>query len=215
GAALLAWAAIPLWQRLSRTLQITVLLLIAFIAPYFVTWFWSYSYHPRLSFPIVPSMLVLLAVLIDSIQTKSVAPSSNQLSSSSLLSLPRGGKGLGVRGAEPRRLRSFAPSILIIVLSLPGIFAGLTALPFVVTGVLPNDHEKIAQGNPALMGLVDSLPPRRDPNRYPAALKRPMNIQAPGELRLPYFFPNDDIRTEDYPLALDQIADVDYFIDSS
>src|SRR5262249_45348549 len=104
GAALLAWAAIPLWQRLSRNLRITVLLLFAFIAPYFVTWFWSYSYHPRLSFPIVPLMLVLLAALLDTLRGATTVKSVTQ-----------------------RRLRSFALSVVIIALALPGLFAGLSA----------------------------------------------------------------------------------------
>jgi hypothetical protein len=80
---------------------------------------------------------------------------------------------------------------------------------------LPDDHARIARGNAALMGLVDYLMDRRDPNRRPLRLDRPMRVEAPGELRLPFFFPLDDIRTERYPVLLNQIADVDFFVDSS
>ena len=38
---------------------------LALTLPYFVTWFWSYSYHYRLSFAIVPLMIVLFAALAD------------------------------------------------------------------------------------------------------------------------------------------------------
>ncbi len=194
GVALLAWSAIPIWRRLSDPLRHTVLLIGAFILPYFVTWFWSYSYHYRLSFAIVPLMIVLLAVLAEKLLRAWVCCS------------------------KPRIV---AASVIILALALPGWLAALSGLESALTGSLPTDHDKMAQGNAALIGLVDYLQDRRDPNRYPLKLDRPMRVAAPGELRLPFFFPTDDIRTadvsrgEDFPTLLDQIADVDYFVDSS
>jgi hypothetical protein len=190
GAALLAWAAFPLWEYLADKWRATILLIVAFITPYFVTWFWSYSYHPRLSFAIVPLLIVLLAALLDSLFRTLPALTVNP------------------------RFRRLAVGIVIIALALPGYIAGLTALEPAITRASPDDHARYASGNPALMGLVDYLHWRKDPNHRPAVLDRPLVVSAPGELRLPFFFPNDDIRT-DYPIALDQIADVDYFIDSS
>ncbi len=190
GVALLAWAAFPLWQKLADKWRATGLLLVAFIGPYFVTWFWSYSYHPRLSFAIVPLLIVLFAAVLDALRTALAMP------------------------ATSLRLRRFALSMIIIALALPGYAAGLTALEPAVTGSLPDDHAKYTSGNPALMALVDYLHWRKDPNHRPVVLNRPLVVSAPAELRLPFFFPLDDIRT-DYPIALDQIADVDYFVDSS
>jgi len=160
-----------------------IVLVLAFIAPYFVTWFWSYSYHPRLSFAMVPALIFVLALLLDRLRVMTVPATLNQ-----------------------RRLRVWALSVVIAALCLPGLIAGSSALPYALAGSLPNDHDKIALGNPALMGLVDYLMWRRDPNRHPAALQRPMRVDAPGELRLPFFFPNEAIRTYDlgapYPRSL-------------
>jgi hypothetical protein len=194
GMALLAWAAIPIWRKMPIPLRHTDLLLGAFILPYFVTWFWSYSYHYRLSFAIVPLMIVLLSALAEILLRT------------------------WTRCAKPR---IWAASAIILALALPGWLAALSGLESAITGSLPTDHAKMAQGNAALIGLVDYLQDRRDPNRYPLKLDRPMRVAAPGELRLPFFFPTDDIRTadvtrgEDFPTLLDQIADVDYFVDSS
>ena len=53
------------WTQISDRTRTIVLLVIAFIAPYFVTWFWSYSYHYRLSFAIVPLFALLIGVSLD------------------------------------------------------------------------------------------------------------------------------------------------------
>ncbi len=192
GSALLAWAALPLWRRLDGRLRDTVLLIGVFILPYFVTWFWSYSYHFRLSFAIVPLLIVLLAALLDGwLHARfECRPSSH-------------------------RLYVLATSLVILALALPGWLSTVIAVEPAITRSLPTDHAKMARGNASLMALVDYLMDRRDPNRRPAALNRPIRVEAPGELRLPFFFPLDDIRTERYPMLLDQIADVDYFVDSS
>ncbi len=192
GAGLLAWAARPLWNRLAIPLRHTVLLLGVFILPYFVTWFWSYSYHFRLSFAIVPLIAVLLAALV-----------------SPWLHVPLSGD------ITSRRFRTAAISTVVLALALPGWLATFIALEPSLTGSLPTDHARMARGNMALIGLVDYLMDRRDPNRRPLKVDRPFRVEAPGELRLPFFFPLDDIRTERYPMVLDQIADVDYFVDSS
>jgi 4-amino-4-deoxy-L-arabinose transferase-like glycosyltransferase len=194
GAALLAWAAIPSWRRLPGHARQTILIVAAFILPYFVTWFWSYSYHFRLSFAIVPALIVLLAAALDAILDRWIA---------------------GCTVTVRRRIRILAISAITVALALPGLLAAASALEPAITGALPDDHARIAQGNAALMGLVDYLMDRRDPNRRPLRLDRPMRVEAPGELRLPFFFPLDDIRTERYPVLLDQIAEVDFFVDSS
>jgi hypothetical protein len=187
GVALLAWSTVPLWRKLNTQMRQLVLLILAFILPYFVTWFWSYSYHFRLSFAIVPALIVLLAALVDVILEK----------------------------VARNRLRIVAISAVIVAFSLPGIVTTPTGLEAAITGALHNDRAKMAQGNTALISLVDYLNDRRDPNRRPFRLNRAMRVEAPGELRLPFFFPLDDIRTTRYPMTLDEINGVDFFIDSS
>lgn len=193
GAGLLLWAARPTWMNQSISWRRQTWLLLAFIVPYFVTWFWSYSYHFRLSFAIVPLMIVPLAALIVAIGKTIPAP--NRL----------------------RLVGQLSGAALVIVLALPGVVATLSGLVPAIVGSLPTDDDKVRYGNPALMDLVQFLREQR------AALGRPLRISAPGESRLPFFFPDDAIYTSDrtkpqeamFPTALDQLADVDFFIDSS
>lgn len=181
GSVIFARAAWTWWRGLHDQTRKTVLLLWAFILPYFVTWFWSYSYHYRLSFAMVPLFTVQVGVLLDRF-------------------------GSPVIGT--RRFRVAVASAIILIAALPGWFAALSGLDVALHGTLPDDHAKQAVANPALITLVDYLEVHRDPSH-------PLRVEAPGELRLPYFFPADDIRTTRYPTRLDQIADVDYFVDSS
>ncbi|MFN8421728.1 MAG: glycosyltransferase family 39 protein [Anaerolineae bacterium] len=187
GAGLLIYALSPLWKAWSAGRKIEVALLVVFIAPYWITWFWSYSYHFRLSFAVVPMQIVVLAGI-----TAALLPQS----------LPQ-------LDQHPQVLRKLILALLIVAISVPGLVSGMTALEPAFAGELNTDDAKIARGNPALMDLVYFL---RDQK---AKAGRTLKIAAPGELRLPYFFPDDQVLVDDYPLHLDQIADVDFFVDSS
>ncbi|MDW8300784.1 MAG: glycosyltransferase family 39 protein [Anaerolineae bacterium] len=185
GAALLAWSVLPKWRALSPAQRGTLAMIAAFVFPYGITWFWSYSYHFRLSFPIVPFFCWLLAAQADSlmrcVQWRYVT----------------------------RAVQAAAALIVILSFAALGWLSVLSALPYAIAGTLPDDDAKIALGNPALMDLVGFLRQRR------AELGRPLKVVAPGELRLNFFFPQDDIRGDWFPMWLDEIADVDYYIDSS
>ncbi len=181
GAALWAWSARTWWRSLSQPTRTMILLIYAFIVPYFVTWFWSYSYHYRLSFAFVPLFTVQIGAILDRFWSPILAE---------------------------KRFRMALVSAGVLIAALPGWVAALSAWGFALTGALPDDHAKQAIANPALINLVDFLQAHHPTDR-------PLRVEASAELRLPFFFPTDDIRTADYPTRLDQIADVDYFIDSS
>ncbi len=181
GSGLILWGALPTWRAWSPTRRGIFLLLAAFTLPYGVTWFWSYSYHYRLSFAIVPLMIVVLAAGIERIAA----------------SIPL------------NRVRRIALSVVIVATSLPGWYGVLSGLEPALSHTLPTDEAKIAAGNRALMGLVNFLREERQ------RLGRPLRVIAPGELRLNFFFPGDDIRGDVYPTHLDEIADSDIFVDSS
>ncbi len=185
GAALMIWSLLPKWRALSGTQRGSLWLIAAFLLPYGITWFWSYSYHFRLSFPLVPYFCWLLAAQVDAILKR--------------VRLPH----------VARSVKVAASLIVIFALAAVGWWSVLSALPTVLTGELPTDDAKIAAGNPALMDLVTFLREQR------AELGRPLKVISPGELRLNFFFPQDDIRGDWFPTTLDQIADVDYYIDSS
>jgi hypothetical protein len=190
GAASVGWAALPTWRRMAAGRRGVWLALIAFVLPYGVTWFWSYSYHFRLSFAIVPLLIVMLAGVISRL---------------ALSPAPLRGRAVRLVASSVR----VALVVLIVALALPGWVATLSALPHALHGTLPDADSRMAFGNPALMDLVAFLRARQ------ADLGRPLRLIAPGELRLGFFFPDSDIRGDLYPTTLDEVADVDYFIDSS
>jgi len=190
GAALLVYGALPAWGKVPQPVRPLIWLLLAFTGPYFVTWFWSYSYHYRLSFAIVPLLITPISALTDAL-------------------IRRGGLWLAGKRPGFRRLAASGGLIVVGALALPGLWGVLSALRPALYAELPDIPAKVRQGNAALMGLVDFLSERR------AALGRPLRVIAPGELRLNFFFPQDDIQGDIYPLWLDDVAGVDYFIDSS
>lgn len=190
GLLMLGWAIRPCWGNIGHNMRGTVGLLGAFIAPYAVTWFWSYSYHYRLSFPIVPLLALMIAPLTDAL-IHQTADYFRRYS------------------ARFRKFAADAGLIVVLMLGLLGNYSVLSALGPAITGALPDDHAKLTHGNAALMGVVDFLAARR------AELGRPLKVIAPGELRLNFFFPEDDIQGDAYPLWLDDLGGVDYFVDSS
>jgi hypothetical protein len=182
GLMLLLRQALRWWGERAPLTRRTGYLIAAFILPYFGTWFWSYSYHFRLSFAIVPLFIVPIAALADRIVIPQFAP-------------------LAIR-------RTLA-TVALIVCALPAYKESLGLLEPLLNHSLPDDHAKQAAANPALMTLVDFLQAKKD------TLNRPLYVVAPEELRLPFFFPFDNIRVKEFPTRLDEIANVDYFVDSA
>jgi 4-amino-4-deoxy-L-arabinose transferase-like glycosyltransferase len=153
--------------------------------PYFITWFYSYSYHYRLSFAIVPLMIMPIAVIVvklrdrlQSIQTRVVAL-------------------IGI--------------IVIIALAIPGIINPLydsnAGWDWLWTDKLPDDHARYTSGNAALMNVVDGL--QKYVDEHP---NMPLRVVAPQVKRLPFFFPTADIEINTMPTQLSQLNGVTYFI---
>jgi 4-amino-4-deoxy-L-arabinose transferase-like glycosyltransferase len=186
GGIVFVAAARPLWAKCDAGLRGILLLLAAFITPYLITWFWSYSYHYRLSFAIVPLFIAPLAALLSAFCGPLLAKRSNQLALAGIvLALAAPGWLLTASGLEPALAGRYQSGDIFV-----------------------DDDAKIAQGNRALMGVVQFLRARR------AELNRPLRIVAPNELRLPFFFPQDTI-LDIYPTQLDSLEGIDYFLDSS
>jgi 4-amino-4-deoxy-L-arabinose transferase-like glycosyltransferase len=152
--------------------------------PYFVTWFYSYSYHYRLSFTIVPLMLLPAAVFLSAWLTpERIRP---------------------MRGAY---------RIVLIAIALPGIMSTLydsnVGWDWLWSGDLTDDFSKYRSGNEALMWVVDGL--QKYVDEHPG---EKLVVSAPGVERLPFFFPLHDIRVDETPTRWAQLEDVTYFIDS-
>jgi len=151
--------------------------------PYFVTWFYSYSYHYRLSFPVVPILILPSAYFV-------------------------------ARWFETIKIHTWAKlafAALALVLALPGI---LSAVPDPTAGTnylfddsLPDDHARYASGNAALINVVDGIQAWLD--RHPDEI---ITVSAPGILRLPFFFPAQNINVASAPTRLNQLENTEYFV---
>jgi hypothetical protein len=170
--------------------------------PYFVTWFYSYSYHYRLSFAIVPLMILPTAVILAR-WTEKLLP---QISPSPP---PQTALERGQGGGVLRLLMG----IVITVLAVPGIINPLydpnAGWDWLWTDKLPDDHARHRSGNEALMAVVDGLQIYLDTHDPQT---QPLRVVAPGALQLPFFFPLEDIRTGPMPSRISDLDGVTYFI---
>lgn len=186
GLILLFWALRRLDLRWTESKPLGWALLLAL--PYFITWFFSYSYHYRLSFAIVPLMILPVAVLL---VTPPAAPPA------------------ALQSAQPPRRRGWL-AIAILLAAVPGLIAplydGNAGWDWLWTNKLPDDHARYASGNRALMTVVDGLQLYFDQNTAP------LRVIAPGMRRLPFFFPLEDIQIDSLPTRLDELAGAAYFI---
>src|SRR5690606_11504255 len=104
--------------------------------PYFVTWFYSYSYHYRLSFTIVPLLLLPTAVFLNA----SLRPER-------------------IRAwAKPLK---WAYGAALIAIALPGVVSTLydssAGWDWLWSGELTDDFSKYSSGNEPLLWVVDGL----------------------------------------------------------
>lgn len=135
GLGLLALALIPFarqfWTSSQRQTAVRVGWALGLALPYFVTWFYSYSYHYRLSFAIVPLLILpTAAVLAEWTRT--------------------------ARGSARVVWR-----VTVILLALPGIVSAVYDVnegwDYLWTDAMPDDTARYRSGNAALMNVVDGL----------------------------------------------------------
>ncbi|MBN1201952.1 MAG: glycosyltransferase family 39 protein [Anaerolineae bacterium] len=111
------------------------------------------------------------------------------------------------------RARRWIGTGLVAALMVPPLAAGLEhTVPHWRNGDLPDDTAKYDTGNPSLMTVVHML------EDYAAEHGQPV-VAAPGEDRLPFFFPAWDIRNSrepgDLPTLPEDLAGVDVYIGGS
>jgi len=152
--------------------------------PYFVTWFYSYSYHYRLSFAIVPLMILPLATMLARIVTP---------------------ERIGVS------VRRLAYLVVIVLIAYPGVISAINdpngGGDYLWTDKYPDDTARYRSGNAALMNVVDGLQLWLD--QHP---DQKLTVVAPGVDRLPFFFPLQDIQIDPAPMQLDQLENATYFV---
>lgn len=155
--------------------------------PWFVTWLWSYSYHYRLSFAIVPLLILPCAAALDH----------------------------WLNRARPFRWsihRRTLASLLLCLAALPGIAGALIdpaiGSDWLQPGRYPDDEARYGSGNQALLWLVNELKQQRE-----LRPERALAVAAPGVRRLPFFFPLADIRVTDNPTRLRELQELDFYVD--
>jgi hypothetical protein len=186
GAAILIWVfRRRYWTRLSDAAQRGIARIgwaWALGLPYFIVWFMAYSYHYRLSFAIVPLLLLPTAALL-----------------AGWLRPPR--------ALIPRAAYLAA----IALIGLPGVISGVydpyIGWDYLWSDAYPDDDARYRTGNAALMNVVDGL--RAWQAEHP---DQTLRVHAPGVDRLPFFFPLEDIRTTNAPTRLDDLSGAAYFI---
>ncbi len=195
--AMLAAGALLLWRSLwpllpaagpQRNTIAKCAWALAMSLPWFVTWFWSYSYHYRLSFAIVPLLILPCALCL-----------AHWLSRERVQ-----------RWSRPRRALS---GVALCVIALPGITSTLldpiAGSDWLQPGHFSDDTAKYTSGNIALMRMVNRL--QIYAREHP---EEPLVVAAPGVKRLPFFFPLDDIRVYESPTRLQELEDVRFYVDS-
>lgn len=158
--------------------------------PYFVTWFFSYSYHYRLSFAIVPLLILPTGVILTQFRVSSFE--------------------FRAKNRKPNPVLQGLYAVVLVALAIPGIIAPLydpnAGWDWLWTDKLPDDHARYESGNPALMSVVDGL------QIYLDTHDEPMRVVAPGVKQLPFFFPLEDIQIDHMPTQLEELEDMTYFI---
>lgn len=157
---------------------------LALALPYFLTWFYSYSYHYRLSFAVVPLLILPTAIALGRLFTPERV------------------------GGGARRVAYLA---VIAVIGIPGVIAAVNdpngGGDYLWVDKYPDDIARYRSGNAALMNVVDGLQAWLD--AHPG---EKLVVSAPGVDRLPFFFPLQDIRVDDAPTRLDTLNGVAYFV---
>lgn len=164
GLALLAWS---IRERLitgasaDRKLGICCAAL-TLALPYFVTFFFSYSYHYRLGFAIVPLLILPAAVGLSQIFS-----------------------GDRIERIRPKLRRAYF--VILVLLGIPGIVAVAVDVRWsrvwLFDQALDSDILKYQVFNPSLTEVVFGL------KDYLRESENEARILAPGEERLPFFFP--------------------------
>ena len=152
-------------ERQSRSVaSLAWALLLAF--PYFATWFYSYSYHYRLSFAIVPILILPSAVLLSTWFTTE-------------------------RIQQWASRYRYIYTLIIIILCLPGVVSVAVDVTWssiwLLDEKLESDIRKYQAFNPALVEVYYAI------QEYMAEAETIPVIVAPGEQRLPFFFPQMQI----------------------
>ncbi|MBI5930266.1 MAG: hypothetical protein HY862_13230 [Chloroflexi bacterium] len=182
GIAVLLGSMRGFWREQSQMVRQGWLLTWTLGLPFFLVYFWSYSYHYRLALTVLPLIFAPIAYLL----TGWVIPVMSQ-----------------------NRLRQTALVIIVFFLCIPAPIAATyhTAFnTFNKTGV-NTDSEKYRYANPALMRVVQFLEEYADSQSVDH-----LRVLAPGENRLHFYFPDWDINYRAIPTDIADLEGYDLYV---
>lgn len=180
GGLCLAWALWPLRHNLTvqrLTLAYTLAL------PYFITWFYGYSYHYRLSFAIVPLLALPTAWLLARWPLPTIRPVTARL----------------------------VAGLLAVIGCLWGLIPLTTfgtegGIDYLWNDQFPDDEARYRKTNPSLMIVTDAL------RAYEQRTGTPFRLIAPGEQQLRFFFPLGDMDNTSLPTTLDELRGATHYL---
>lgn len=184
GAALLLWSGREAWREQAAKTRNGVLLTWGLGLPFFLVWFWSFSYHYRLVLTVMPVIWATIAALL----------------AGGILKL-----------VKENWLRRAGLVIVVISVSLMAPFMAAYHTLFVnFSGAVEvtSDRDKYTYANPALMQVVGYL--ENYAADYPE--KDEFSVLAPGENRLAFYFPEWHINDEDVPADIDDLKGYDLYV---
>jgi len=202
GGLLLAGLLLYRWFSLSsdaRSRWATIGAALLLALPYFMTWFFSYSYHYRLSFAIVPLMLLPLAALLGLLWPMEELKTLDKTVDARLI--PK---------SVSQRWRIIFIGAVVIFLAIAGITSTITDAArdqdWLWVDRYPDDSARYREHVPEMMLLRDTFEAyKRDNGRIPV-------IIAPGEQRLQFFYPELTIISNTVPTRLDELAGATHYI---
>lgn len=180
GIACVAWALWPLRQRMVvQKLSLAWVLAL----PYFLTWFYGYSYHYRLSFAIVPLLALPTVWLLTNWPLPVMRPVTLRL----------------------------AAALLIVIGCLWALipltsFGTEGSLEHLWNGQYADDEAKYLKTNPSLMIVTQTL------REYEARTGTPFRLIAPGEQQLRFFFPLGIMDNITVPTRLDELRGATHYL---
>lgn len=155
------------------------------IAPYFAVWFFSYSYHARLSFAIVPVLILPTAAIL-----------AQWISAQRIMTWK-----------FPARA---AWAGLLLLLGIPAALLSYFSVDqtddWLWTDRYPDDYARVAVHNPGVYQVAEFL---WSYEQYEG--KTPVVI-APGEQRLPFFLPEATIISDTVPTTYEELQGATHFV---
>ena len=184
GAGVIAGALWRYWRGRGLPESVAQLGWAAALAlPYAVVWFFFYSYHYRLSFAVVPLLILPSAALL----------------------------AMWIKPERMRRTFSVVYFVVLALLGVPGVVAAVYdtfgGWDYMQTDKYTDDVARYRSGNGALMSVVDGLQVWLD--EHPGET---LTVNAPGVDRLPFFFPLHNINVDEAPTRLSDVEDAAYLV---